>query len=189
MQWIKNLKLTPKLMLAFGVVLVLLAAQGVGAYYGLSSLNRATTNLAEGSMESVATAGELRALLGEYRTASYRGLVRASEAVKLDARERSNKLSTEIDEALAAHAKLVSNDQERKLLDEVTAAWQKARISYESVNEMIDLELPDDALDTFLGETSDLHNAATAAVTALIQETDRQADQSVASAAPRTRPR
>src|SRR5690606_11502483 len=182
MHWLKNLKLTPKLMLAFGVVLVLLAAQGVGAYYGLSSLNRATTNLAEGSMESVSVAAELRALLGEYRTASYRGLVRASEAVKLDARDRTSRLSGQIDEALAAYGRLASTPQERKLLEELSASWTRARTSYESVNEMIDLELPDDALDTFLGETSDLHNVAAAAVTTLIQEADRQADASAASA-------
>uniref|UniRef100_UPI0004746B2A MCP four helix bundle domain-containing protein n=1 Tax=Pseudoxanthomonas sp. GW2 TaxID=1211114 RepID=UPI0004746B2A len=182
MHWLKNLKLTPKLMLAFGVVLVLLAAQGVGAYYGLSSLNRATTNLSQGSMQSVSVAAELRALLGEYRTAAYRGLVRASEAVKLDARERSAKLSEQIDQSLAAYGKLAATAEERKLLEELTTSWHKARASYESVNELIDLELPDDALDTFLGETSDLHNQATAAVTALIEETDRQADQSVASA-------
>ena len=42
MHWLKNLKLTPKLMLAFGVVLALMLVQGVGAYLGLSSLNRAT---------------------------------------------------------------------------------------------------------------------------------------------------
>lgn len=119
MHWLKNLKLTPKLMLAFGVVLVLLAAQGVGAYYGLSSLNRATTNLSQGSMQSVSVAAELRALLGEYRTAAYRGLVRASEAVKLDARERSAKLSEQIDQSLAAYGKLAATAEERKLLEEL----------------------------------------------------------------------
>ena len=182
MHWLKNLKLTPKLMLAFGVVLVLLAAQGVGAYYGLSSLNRATTDLAEGSMETVSTAAEIRALLGEYRTASYRGLVRASEAVKLDARERTAQLSGQVDASLATYSKLATSAQERKLLEELTVAWAKARSSYESVNEMIDLELPDDALDTFLGETSDLHNVAASAASALIQEADRQADAASTSA-------
>ena len=34
MHWLKNLKLTPKLMLAFGVVLALMLVQGVGAYLG-----------------------------------------------------------------------------------------------------------------------------------------------------------
>src|SRR5690606_31899058 len=182
MHWLKNLRLTPKLMLAFGVVLVLLAAQGVGAYFGLSSLNRATTTL-EGSLQTASTAAEIRALVGEYRTASYRGLVRASEAVKLDARQRTETLSGEIDANLAAYAKLATTAQERKLLEDLSTSWAMARASYESVNEMIDLELPDDALDTFLGETSDLHNVATAAVTALMLEADRQADEAGRDAA------
>ncbi len=39
------------------------------------------------------------------------------------------------------------------------------------------MELPDDALDTFLGETSTLHTGTTATVTALIKEADRKADK------------
>ncbi|KAF1693963.1 methyl-accepting chemotaxis protein, partial [Pseudoxanthomonas daejeonensis] len=177
MHWLKNLKLTPKLMLAFGVVLVLMVVQGLGAYYGLSSLNRATTQLAGNTMDTVSTAAELRSLLGEFRIASYRGLTRASDAVKQDARKQTADLSVKVDEAVADYAKLASSDEERKLHGEFVAAWAEAKVSYDSVNEMIDLDLPDDAIDTFLGETAERHNQASAVVTALIKEADRQADK------------
>ncbi|MDI9104159.1 hypothetical protein [Xanthomonas oryzae] len=39
MQWINNLKLMPKLMLAFGIVLLIMLVQGIIAYSGLASLN------------------------------------------------------------------------------------------------------------------------------------------------------
>ena len=94
MNWLKNLKLTPKLMLAFGVVLVLMVIQGIGAYMGLASLNRATTHLAGTTMDTVSTAAELRALLGEFRTISYRGLMRASDTVSSPSRARSETMSS-----------------------------------------------------------------------------------------------
>src|SRR5690606_2371773 len=77
MQWFSNLKLAPKLMLAFGLVLVLMLVQGIGAYIGMRSMERVTGELAQDVLPSVTLVGDTRALLGEYRTASYRGLVRA----------------------------------------------------------------------------------------------------------------
>ena len=124
MHWLKNLKLTPKLMLAFGVVLALMLVQGVGAYLGLSSLNRATTHLAGNTMDTVSTAAELRALLGEYRISSYRGLTRASEAVKQDARKQSADLAARIEATSADFAKLATTPEERKLQEQFAAAPQ-----------------------------------------------------------------
>ncbi|MCM5618905.1 hypothetical protein, partial [Xanthomonas hortorum] len=71
MQWINNLKLMPKLMLAFGIVLLILLVQGIIAYSGLASLNNVTSDLAGNTMSSVREAGDLRGMLGEYRNASY----------------------------------------------------------------------------------------------------------------------
>ncbi|WP_028917041.1 methyl-accepting chemotaxis protein, partial [Pseudoxanthomonas sp. J35] len=182
MHRLKNLKLAPKLMLAFGVVLALMVAQGAGAYFGLASLDRATAHLAGNVVDKVATAAELRALLGEFRTASYRGLVRASDAVKQEARRRTADLARQIDRTAADYGRLLATAEERKVHERFVAAWAKAKASYGSVDEMIDLDLPDDALDTFLGETNDLHNQAAGAVTALIEEADRQAQAASANA-------
>jgi len=183
MHWLKNLKLTPRLMLAFGVVLVLMLAQGIGAFAGLSSLNRATDHIAGNTLATVSTAGELRALLGEYRSGSYRGLIRASDAVKAEARQRATELGNQIEQTTNEYEGLISTPEERKLFEDFKTAWGKARESYASVNELVDLELPDDAIDTFLGETRDLHTAANAAAVALIEEGDRQAAAAKADAA------
>ena len=177
MHWLKNLKLTPKLMLAFGLLLVLMVVQGVGAYFGLARLNSATDHLAGNTMATVSTAAELRALMGEYRTIQYRGMVRASDAVKQEARSRGEALAAQIATASTEYGKLISTETERRLFNEFKTHWEKTKASYDSVNEMIDLELPDDALDTFLGETSTLHDKTTTVITALITEADRQASE------------
>ena len=97
MQWINSLKLKPKLMLTFGVVLFVMLLQGIVAYRGLHSLNNVTTDLAEKRTPSLRTTGELSGMVSEYRNASYQSLVRASDDVKADAKTRATELRMQID--------------------------------------------------------------------------------------------
>ncbi|WDM77685.1 MCP four helix bundle domain-containing protein [Xanthomonas cucurbitae] len=170
MQWINNLKLMPRLMLAFGIVLLMMLVQGIIAYSGLASLNNVTSDLAGNTMSSVREAGDLRGMLGEYRNAAYQNLVRASDAVKQEARQRSKKLGSEIDATIKGYPRLIETPQQKKLFNTFVADWKKAYASYASVNEMVELNLPDDAVDTFVGETRTLHNKAQDSLAALITE-------------------
>ncbi|AKN93469.1 chemotaxis protein [Xanthomonas oryzae pv. oryzicola] len=170
MQWINNLKLMPKLMLAFGIVLLIMLVQGIIAYSGLASLNNVTRDLAGNTMSSVREAGDLRGMLGEYRNAAYQNLVRASDSVKQDAKVRSKKLSGKIEATIKGYPRLIESPQQKKLFDVFVADWKKASASYASVAEMIELNLPDDAVDTFVGETRTLHNKAKDSLAALIAE-------------------
>ncbi|PPU70980.1 methyl-accepting chemotaxis protein [Xanthomonas melonis] len=170
MQWINNLKLMPRLMLAFGIVLLMMLVQGIIAYSGLASLNNVTSDLAGNTMSSVREAGDLRGMLGEYRNAAYQNLVRASDAVKQEAKARATKLNGEIDATIKGYPRLIETPQQKKLFDVFVADWKKASASYASVDEMIELNLPDDAVDTFVGETRTLHNKAKDSLAALIAE-------------------
>lgn len=91
MQWIKDLKLMPKLMFAFGLVLVLMVVQGIASYIGMRSLNEVASQVSTQVLQSVRTGGQMRGLLGEYRNASYQSLIRSSETVKKDAKRASSR--------------------------------------------------------------------------------------------------
>ena len=99
MPWINNLKLMPKLLLTFGVLLLVMLLQGIVAYRGLHSLNNVTTELAGSRMESIRMAGEMRGMLGEYRNAAYQQLIRASDDVKSDARKQGVDLRASMDKS------------------------------------------------------------------------------------------
>ena len=175
MQWINKLKLMPKLMLTFGIVMVIMLIQGIIAYRGLASLNSVTSELAGESMSSVREAGELRGMLGEYRNSAYQSMVRASDSVKQEARERAVGLQKDIDKTIKEHPRLIRTAEQKKLFEQFVTDWKKASASYASVNEMLELNLPDDAVDTFVGETRNLHRAAQASLSALISEDNRMA--------------
>ncbi|MCW4472665.1 methyl-accepting chemotaxis protein [Xanthomonas sp. H13-6] len=183
MQWINNLKLMPKLMLTFGVVLFVMLVQGIVAYRGLGSLNAVTTDLSQVRMESMLTAGELRGLVGEYRNVAYQGLIRASDDVKADAKKQSVELREKIDTAIAEYPKLIDDAQQRKLFDAFVADWKEALVSYDSVVELQELDLPDDAIDTFVGETRTLHREAANSLATLIADDNRRAHEAGDTAA------
>ncbi|MFT4248529.1 MAG: methyl-accepting chemotaxis protein, partial [Pseudomonas sp.] len=175
MQWITHLKLKPKLLLAFGVVLLLMLIQGIIAFTGLTSLSRASNQLAGNTMSSVREAGELRAMLGEYRSASYQSLVRASDSVRQEAQRDASKLRGQIDAAIKAYPALMETPEQKKLFDIFVADWKKTSASYASVAEMVELNLPDDAIDTFVSETRTLHLKAQESLVALITEDNQLA--------------
>ncbi|HGM7288397.1 TPA: methyl-accepting chemotaxis protein [Stenotrophomonas maltophilia] len=175
MPWINNLKLMPKLLLTFGVLLLVMLLQGIVAYRGLHSLNNVTTELAGSRMESIRMAGEMRGMLGEYRNAAYQQLIRASDDVKADARKQTVELRTSMDKSIKDYPKLVDNAQQKKLFDTFAKEWKDALASYDSVTEMLELDLPDDAIDTFVGETRTKHRKAASALEALIAEDNRLA--------------
>jgi len=157
MPWINNLKLMPKLLLTFGVLLLVMLLQGIVAYRGLHSLNNVTTELAGSRMESIRMAGEMRGMLGEYRNAAYQQLIRASDDVKADARKQTVELRESMDKSIKGYPTLVDNPQQKKLFDTFAKEWKDALASYDSVTEMLELDLPDDAIDTFVGETRTKH--------------------------------
>ena len=175
MHWFSNLKLAPKLMLAFGVVLLIMLIQGLGAYMGMRSMHEVTTDIANDALPSIALVGETRGLLGEYRTASYRGVTRASEEVKQDARQRAAQIDGQLRSNFEAYAQYVKTPEEEQMLADLVAAWARAKASYDSVNEMVDLDLPDDATDTLIGEAGELHTATTNALAALADAANRGA--------------
>ena len=175
MPWINNLKLMPKLMLTFGVILLVMLLQGIVAYRGLYSLNNVTTELAGHRMESIRMAGEIRGMVGEYRNSAYQGLIRASDDVKAEAKTRATDLRGKIDASIKKYPALIDNPQQKQLFDTFAKDWNAALASYDSVTEMLELDLPDDAVDTFVGETRTRHRKASAALEALIAEDNRLA--------------
>ena len=175
MPWINNLKLMPKLMLTFGILLLVMLLQGIVAYQGLHSLNNVTTELAGHRMESIRTAGEIRGMVGEYRNSAYQGLIRASDEVKAQAKTRAVELRGKIDLAVKKYPELIDNPQQKKLFDTFAKDWKDTLASYDAVTEMLELDLPDDAIDTFVGETRAKHFKASAALEALIAEDNRLA--------------
>ena len=89
MDWLRNLNIGRKLLLAFGSVVVLTIILGLFAWRGLSALNDASGELSNRWLSNVQTANEMRSLASDYRQQGFRRLMRASDQVKEDATRRT----------------------------------------------------------------------------------------------------
>jgi len=175
MQWLKDLKLTPKLMLAFGAVLVLMLAQGITSHIGMKSIHDVAGQVSTRTLPSVRAGGQMRSLIGEYRNASYQELIRSSDAVKADAKVRKQQIESELAKLIKDYPANISNGRERAIFDRITQDWKKAQASYASVSEMVGLDLLDDAIDTFIGDNQKEHDLLMKDIEELIAENDRSA--------------
>ena len=102
--------------------------------------------------------------------------MRASDAVKAEAKAQAAQTEKKIEKAIKDYVPLIASPEEKKAYDAFVKEWKAAQQSYADVQEMLDLGLPDDAVDAFIGTTRDQHRKATDAVTALITVVDRQAN-------------
>ena len=182
MQWFKNLKFGSRLILTFAAMVVMMFLQSVIAWNGMARIDRAASRLAHENITNMQAIGDLRADLSQYRNFFYQSIVRASDDVKQAGRENAEKRRAEMEEHIAAYKNQLNDPELVQQFGQFQLQWVKARKSYDSVTEMIELDLPDDAVDTFVSETRELHAAASASLEAIADTEDRLAAQAQADA-------
>jgi methyl-accepting chemotaxis protein len=135
MRWFRNLNVSQKLGLGFGVVLLLMAGLGIFSLRQLSRVNNATVDLATSWMPSVEALAKLR-----FDTAT---LKRRELNLLLADRKNIDSWKEQIQElhsALGADYKhyepLISSDQERKLYDDYRADMVKAESAQTQVTKL-----------------------------------------------------
>jgi methyl-accepting chemotaxis protein len=160
MNWINNLKIAPKLLIAFGLILLLAVLLGASAWQGLSSVNAVA--------EAVRLAAQVRADVGELRVQQDRVLMRASEAVKAESRQRVDELKARIETEWAVYSAVPADEGEQALRVQFAAAWDKIKENHELVSELVDLELPEDAIEEHLGEGNIHYQTAAQAIAGLV---------------------
>ncbi len=166
MDWLRNLKIAPKLLLAFGVVVVLIIVLALGAFRGLGTLNDATTEITQRWMVELATAQDLKSEAAAYRLQNFRLVLRTSAEAKEAARgEIANHQLNFEDLLLSLEATAVSEDDKAKTAA-IKAAWEAYVANTGEVVSAYDMGFVDEALDMFLADNRDKYEA----VATLIQE-------------------
>jgi methyl-accepting chemotaxis protein len=178
MNWIRDLKLMPKLMLGFGVVLALLLLQSLMAWRGLDSLDEVSTELAGKTIDSAREATDIRGAMRRYHELAMLSLIKASDRVKADARAQRKTLAAEIETRIKAYRRLLVDADEKRLFETFVADWNGARKSYADFDEMMDMALEEDALDHFVSDVSGRKARAEKSLNALIQHNDKAAKAS-----------
>jgi len=166
MDWLRNLKIAPKLLLAFGVVVVLIIVLAVSAFRGLGTLNDATTEITQRWMVELTTAQDLKSEAAAYRLQNFRLVLRTSEEAKESARgEIENHKFNFEDLLLSLDATSVTDDDKGKVAA-IKTAWEAYVAHTGEVTSAYDMGFVDEALDMFLADNRVKYEA----VATLIQE-------------------
>ncbi len=122
--FLDNLRLAPRLLGAFGMVLLLGVLLGGFSLVQLNQVNDKSTELADNWLPSVEAVGRIDALMLEVRLGQVLHANTAGDD-QVDYDRRVQKGVTDLDAAFATYAKLVSSPEEQKLLDEVSSQWKR----------------------------------------------------------------
>ena len=160
MQWFNSLKIGPRLLLTFAVIIVMMLVQAAISWNGMSRINQASTALAEGNMVRMQLLGAIKADLSEYRSNVYQTMVRASDEIKQSGTELALQRADAIEDNIALFSRQVAGSSEQKDFEHFIASWNTARDSYKEVRELIELDLADDAIDVFVTDTRIKHGKA-----------------------------
>ncbi|MGE5516472.1 MAG: methyl-accepting chemotaxis protein [Bacteroidota bacterium] len=119
--FIKNLRITAKLALAFGALLVLTLALAGFGLSGVHTVNAAGDNIVKNWLPSIQKAGEINLMMSDHRRISF-AHVMSTEAAEMDTYDKELAATrAQLEKALQDYEPLIVLDEERRLLNTIKA--------------------------------------------------------------------
>jgi methyl-accepting chemotaxis protein len=119
--WIKNLPIAVRLGGGFGLVVALLVAVGLIGISGVGKVGDRADTLANDSLPSAESVLRLQMVAAEYRRQQYQYILDDEERAEF--REHLDELRAEASDNLGGYERLVSNAEDRALLEDFSSAW------------------------------------------------------------------
>ncbi|WP_334132655.1 MCP four helix bundle domain-containing protein [Silanimonas lenta] len=152
MDWFRHLKIAPKLLAAFGAVILLILVLAFSAYRAINSLNAVTAEISERWMVELSTAQDLKATLAEYRLQTFRLVLRTSEEARQAAKGDIENTKLTFEDLLATLEASARDDKAREGLAQVRKDWSEYTANTDEVISAYEMGFTDEALDMFLAE-------------------------------------
>ncbi len=123
MKWFYDLKISIKLISSFLIVLALTAGMGAFAIVQLGSVNQAAQDIRGNWLPSMRAAAGMRFFAANYRLKENRHISTEVAEEKAQAEREAVEARQQFETRLETYEKLLSNDEDRLLLDSVKSAW------------------------------------------------------------------
>jgi methyl-accepting chemotaxis protein len=136
MRWFENLKVSKKLGLGFGIVLILLIALGIFSLGELSKMNHSAVDLATNWLPSLRVLGQMQYDVIDLRRKEMSFLLAANKKDVATEEGRSAAVRTRLAAHMKDYEKLIASDDERKLYREFNqelAAHESVRLQVQEL--------------------------------------------------------
>ena len=162
MNYLQNLRIAPKLIGAFMVVIALMAGLGTFSIWQLVDVNQTSTDMAENWMPSVRVTMDMNTNTSDYRIAELQ------HVLSQDA-ESMSRYGKEGDAVLAAFNKnaaeydtLISSSEERAIWDSFKAEWGRYLDAHKTLVVLSNADKTDEALALMRGESQKVFDESSA---------------------------
>jgi methyl-accepting chemotaxis protein len=169
MQWFDNLRLKPKLLLSFGLIITLGAALGGFSIYQLASVNDKSTEIAENWLPSVETVSALWAETAEFRALQFRHITSTTDAGMSAAESLMEAKRAEFTKTHDAYVQLISSPEEKALADEFARRWDAYLANWEPIRVLSRANRNEEATLAMQGEGQKRYDAMNATLKQLVQ--------------------
>jgi len=161
MSWFKNLKLTKKLGLGFGLVLAFMLGLGILAITELSRVDASMVDVSTNWLPSVQAVGTLQFDVATIRRFELSQVLAPDAAAMEKFRTNADQTQLKLAADLKTYEPLVSTDEERGLYNDFRAGWDQYMALEKKVVELSLQNKKAEARDLSLSQGSELFAAAT----------------------------
>ena len=176
MDLLNNLKLSHRLWIAFGIVTALTMILGFASYRALNDLDTEVSNLAQQNMAELEHAARLGDIASRHRIQSFTLIVPSSESAKQAARDEQAARVAEFDETWQKLIATPASDETQALRDQVDANWKEFKEAAEMIDQLVGMELIEDATDMTIGDGNALYAKLTKSIDDMVAATVRSAE-------------
>ncbi len=153
---LKNLKISKKLFVLVLSLLICLTVVGGSSIVLMKQINGASTEISKNWLPSVIVAEELNTSTSDYRRYEINHIVSQDDATMKDYEDKLTSKQKEIDKKFNAYEPLVTNDTDRKLMDDAKTAWQKYLTLSNKTIEFSKKNQTEQALSILRGDSKEL---------------------------------
>ena len=176
MQALSNLSLRLRLLVSFGLILLLALGQGLLGMHQTQAINGKSSEVSGRWLPSVRFASALATDVASFRIAQFQHVL-SNEAQSMDAVEvEMGKVLAQVDKNRAAYAQLMASDAERQLFAAFEAQWSKYLAAHPAMLKLSRERRTAGALAVLNGEAHEAFMQASAALQKLVDWDQAGAD-------------
>nr|WP_315019456.1 methyl-accepting chemotaxis protein [uncultured Aminipila sp.] len=153
---LKNLKISKKLFVLVLSLLICLSIVGGASIVLMSQINGASTEITKSWLPSIIAAEELNTCTSDYRRYEINHIVSQDSATMKEYEDKLTSKQKEIDAKFNAYEALVTDDADRKLMDDAKTSWQKYLTLSNKTIEFSKKNQTEQALSILRGDSKEL---------------------------------
>jgi methyl-accepting chemotaxis protein len=182
MSWFKSLGIKARLLVSFGLLLVLAGTLGAFSLYQVAQLRERSSDLSDHWMQGVKLVGEMDSVANKIRRKELALALVTQRAAVEDYERQALEQASEMDKLRKGYENLVSTAEGRAKYEEFVRAWNEYVAGYHKVLALARDGKRDEAGALALSETRTLHDKVTGVLADLVSFINGGGERSAAAA-------